>query len=162
VDDRMIEVIVGNNASGKTLYLKSNVKKCNSNSCLTNFGSKFDAEAFEYDTELVEVLDMNCDAFSVYVKGNVLVFDDYVYSDKLLNTLHVILRKVDFLFLDEPELGLKDYEVAAVSTVLQNIRCRECIVTTHSDIIAASFMDDLYIINDNKLEKVNYEDTDCI
>lgn len=159
----MVKAIVGKNAVGKTMYIKheyinlvNNGKIVSTNLCSSDEpDTVIDVDICSRINLVAEVLQLKI------VEGSkTVVFDYSEVSDVFANLVRLIAHKVDCVILDDPEMGLEDYEISALAGILAC--CDNLHITTHSDILALQFEDDLYNVVNGELVKVNNEDTDCI
>jgi Fe-S cluster assembly ATPase SufC len=159
----MCKVIVGKNASGKTLYLKNYIREIkNKGSIATNMFDGVIIPKNEIDCDLVERINRHIDAFSIDCSSNSLSYVDYRLSGNFLSLLNIILHKSKYIILDEPEMGLDYKDIAVLSDVLSVVEDRELVMTTHCDVLIITFRNNLYNVVDGELVKINYGDTDGI
>jgi Fe-S cluster assembly ATPase SufC len=161
----MIKVFVGKNANGKTRYIKDILRQAFKDNKVisTNLGQGGEPKT-ELDSNLIKSINMRTDAFELQINpdGRTVSFLYCQMSEAFMHLVRLILYKVDIIILDEPELGIDELEFVHFVDILHCIDNVDIMMTTHSDILASQFEDDLYNIVNGELVKVTYEDTDCM
>lgn len=158
----MLKILIGKNSVGKTVLLKKQMDACNS-----SFASNIDdaSKMFistEYiDKDRVDLLRSLLVAEKVRVTEGSLVCENGAYEvgSKFMFIISLLCVNSEYVFLDEPELGLTREEenllTSFIRILLSNVRVN-IVITTHSEaIVNTMFGDCVYEVtldNGNLLE----------
>ncbi len=137
----MITIIVGNNAIGKSAYLKNKVKNRVSitenviyNS--TEFETVLKNRTYNYDRieELLEVLD--AEEIIDNVRELTALNSEIELTGSFRDIVTVICREGDELYLDEPEFGLSDIEISYLVRFIYRIldTFKHIEIVTHAEL----------------------------
>jgi len=161
----MTKFIVGNNAAGKTLFLKERI-----NNIIRNYNVI--SNCTETLIDRTKVLDTNvafceyvCDAFEA--DEYTLFKDEFVLSGNrpecssdIWKLLFLLSRDAKYMYLDEPEFGLTQDELKYIVCAL-NYLCKtldEVYIVTYCEDIIMSVHEALFFCIDNgKLKQVSRE-----
>lgn len=160
----MIKFIIGNNASGKTLYLDRYLDKClnEGKEVLTNLRFGYKSEK-EFNAERMDMLGeiLNCNVFSV--DNKMLHFDvpPKGLSDEFVKIITLLCRDCSLACIDEPEQGLEPEEVYQFTAFLNYIgdTYDELIIVTHSEVLIQTVAECEYFtpVTDETNKQVNLE-----
>jgi predicted ATPase len=161
----MNKVLVGKNASGKTMYIRNLLKElmdAEQYSFCTNIDG-YISSIDEVDNDFVKEINLRIDDFDIKIdeSGKGICLNDYSLSDTLANLIKTVVHKVDYVILDEPEVGISEHELMILADILSYCSA-EVIMTTHSDILANQYSDELYSEINGELVSIEYENTDCV
>ena len=131
----MINLIIGNNAIGKTAYLNILIKKYGIDNITTNLRSDTYFQYIKYNEERVQILQTLLSANKI--EHNLTYLDiknpDRVLTLNFLKLVTTICRDRDILILDDPEKDLTYMEKNFLLTFLDNISTTfsEMFISTH-------------------------------
>lgn len=137
----MLEIIIGQNASGKTLYLynciKAELEKNN-----TDFASNLNQLSYEdlkFNKKRIEILyDLIDTAEEIITNNKILsIKAEENFSKAFLEIMSILCKDVSTLFLDEPEQGLSRREIDILCTFIEraNRTYKRVVIVTHCDLI---------------------------
>lgn len=113
----MIKLIIGQNASGKTLYLnnliQSRLEKTGKIDFVTNTVRNITFINKEYNKERLEILEelILADEISTSSSENISPIGNPIrLSNRFLYLMTILCKDVKSAYLDEPEQGLSEYE----------------------------------------------------
>lgn len=160
----MITILTGNNASGKTKFLRKKYNEVKDKKVLVNFDVYQNNKKYNIEDATVDEINWRVDFLQVRVVENeIRLEDNNSKSEDLRSLVDMITRDIDYLILDEPESGLTRKEEGWLLELMYCIPSKMSVfVSTHSDMICSGFTDSLFVIQNDELKKVDYEDTDCI
>ncbi|MBR1455147.1 MAG: hypothetical protein IJ593_10995 [Lachnospiraceae bacterium] len=158
----MLNVIIGHNGAGKTLYLRNIQDKLIINSSVT---SNLDGiiQPSEFNKQIVGLIESD-DIWHKYFEDAQIVFagsqyvtyeEGFTYTDKVMNLLKIISKKADYCLLDEPDSGLTNREEGIFADLLMMVydKFKEVYVVSHSGTMynLEAFIDDdvKYLLVDN-------------
>lgn len=139
-----LKVIIGENASGKTLYLDNKIRHKTDVENSIDFVTNLDRDNYfrnlEYDDDKLEILedvtyadrvDKSCEVIQ-------LVDCDIKLSQRFIYLATILCKKVSNAYIDEPEKGLSTREKYILGTFLNNIKDKfdDFVIVTHNEIIA--------------------------
>ena len=138
----MIKFIIGENASGKTLYLNNCVKEdLNSNEDIefvTNLKDTFYQDV-DYDQRKIDILEEISHSESIDKSNEILALigNPVKLSKEFLQLVTILCKKCKRAYIDEPEQGLSEYEINLLASFLQytNKIFEEVVVVTHSELL---------------------------
>lgn len=113
----MLNVIYGENASGKTTALRRIASRYDLSQIATNFIPvtkllPYDLERVHFIEELFWYVEF------VTTNSNRLIEVESEFSEELLSILTILCRDVENIFIDEPELGIYGSELYILYNVL--------------------------------------------
>jgi hypothetical protein len=161
----MINIIVGDNAIGKTLILYDKEKMPNT---ISNMSVLSNTEYLVYDIERAKKISHLLGCGDV-VYGNKVSFETTcVYgikelmSDSMKQLLRLCSTKGDKLVLDEPDVGLTDKETATLAFMLGSElfakEFKEIWITTHNSFLLNIEECNFYTITDKNLTSISREE----
>lgn len=130
----MNHIIIGANASGKTLYLKNLVK--GRNGVVSNLLNEKFLYRFSVSQERVNRLISELDLDSLIVTtGVAMAIGDIKFSIDFLKVLYLLCLDADVLALDEPDLSLGYVEQSFLLTALFAVQMtyKDMYITSHDD-----------------------------
>ncbi len=167
----MINFIIGENASGKTLKLKEILDKHGEINCATNIGEN-DIVVRKIDYERVESLNLKMPFETVVVGDSVSPVaiderDTYSYStdEDLRTLLNALCSKKDYLIYDEPESGIHSCMHGFVFTALSICSgyFKECWITTNCETATVMSGARFWVVDrDQTLREVDWEEANEI
>lgn len=138
----MLEIIIGQNASGKTLYLYNCIKEeldKNNTDFITNL-NLLSAERAGFNEERIEILyDIIDTADEIITSNKILnIKADENFSKAFLEIMTLFCKDKSTLFLDEPEQGLSNRELYILANFLDKAEetYKRIVITTHSELLA--------------------------
>lgn len=134
----MITLIVGQNAIGKSIYLKNKAKRESLNSeVLCNFIDGSYLRNVKYNKDRLEELKDLLDTDIIIENKDRLGIETDVMSigNDFENILTIICKDYDKLYMDEPEFGLSYREIGRLIAFLTRIEdtFKEIVMVTHSE-----------------------------
>lgn len=152
----MLEIIIGQNASGKTLYLynciKAEIEKGN-----IDFASnlnKLSYEDLEFNTERIEILYDVIDTAEEIIETNEVlnIKADEKFSKAFLEIISILCKDASTFFLDEPEQGLSRRELDILCTFLERAdrTYKRIVIVTHCDLFIQCENIKIYSVQMNK------------
>lgn len=131
----MLNVIYGENASGKTKALEDLVFACDSSQIATNVVPI--VIQIPYDMERVHFIE-KCFGYLEFNTTNInrLIEVESELSDELLNILTILCRDVNNIFIDEPEFGIYGSELYILYNIfsLLSEKVENIWIVTHEDL----------------------------
>lgn len=130
----MNHIIIGENASGKTLYLKNLIKGMNG--VVSNLLNEKLMYRLPVSQERVDRLIFELDLDSLTVAtGVAMAIGDVVFSVDFLKVLYLLCLEADVLVLDEPDLPLGYVEQSFLLSALFAVQMtyRDIYITSHND-----------------------------
>lgn len=161
----MITLIVGQNAVGKSAYLKERVKAeaAGRNDILSNLFENQFLEHIPYEKERIDELKELLDTQDVVENQGILGIhtEELNISKSFAELVTLMCRKGKVLFLDEPEYGLEYKEIGFLVAFLSRIESTfETIeIVTHSEIMLGLINKKVKTVAFN-YDKGKYEITD--
>ena len=136
----MIKLIIGQNAIGKSVYIKNAANEAlkKEDSVLSNIWNSKYLKNRAYNDERIEVLYDILDAEEVIENTECLAVKggQIMVGQNFANILTLICKCGDYLYLDEPEYGLNNHEigylVAFLYKILDTFKLIE--IVTHSEL----------------------------
>lgn len=165
----MLEIIIGQNASGKTLYLYNCIKAeiAKGDTDFVSNLNKLSYEDLKFNTERIEILyDVIDTAEEIITTNEVLnIKADEKFSKAFLEIISIICKDASTLFIDEPEQGLSNRELYILANFLDRAEetYKRIVITTHSELLADTEYAKAYTVkmsnktNELKLIKVPEE-----
>lgn len=137
----MIKIIIGQNASGKTLYLNncidSELMEFNTIDFVTNMKDASYNDV-SYNQERLEILESITDVERIDTSNELLALigNPIKLSKDFLQIVTLLCKECKRVYLDEPEQGLSEYEINLLVSFLQyaDNTYEEIIVVTHSEL----------------------------
>lgn len=138
----MIKFIIGENASGKTLYLDNCIEKeLVSNeeiNFVTNLRDGNYAE-WQFNQERLDILEDISDSDKVDISNQILYLSGspVKLSEEFLKLMTLLCKDCKKAYIDEPEQGLSEYEINLLASFLQYTQrtFEEIIIVTHSELL---------------------------
>lgn len=138
----MIKFIIGENASGKTLYLDTCIEKeiaSNENiQFITNL-REANYTDLKFNKARLEILEEISDVESVDTSNQILslIGSPVRLSEDFLKLMTLLCRECKKAYIDEPEQGLSEYEIYLLASFLEYTEKTfdEIIIVTHSEIL---------------------------
>lgn len=164
-----MNLIIGKNGSGKTHFLEEKLYEYaeKNRDIITNVDENTEYNGFDH--EKIRILE-NTDDFDLYfdygtinIDGNTLSISGETipdYSNSFMNILRLILRKGDYLVLDEPEYGLKNGEIKTLYFILNSLLkvFKDGYIATHCPTISYLNYDNIYLISKYNITKITEDD----
>lgn len=151
----MIQLIIGQNASGKTLYLdtiiEEKLKHADDINFVTNIGNNKYNELL-FSKKRVKILDdilMDfCDSIDTSNELITPINSEIVFSTDFLYMVTLLCKNVDEIYLDEPEQGLIEFEIKLLTNFLELIdkTYNKIVIVTHSELLVQMPYFDAYTI----------------
>lgn len=112
----MLNFLIGENASGKTRYLRDLLHNCKSDLFVTNLPDEICRSDYKTIDGIVSWLEDETTS-EIFERDGVFAFLDlpFSFSDKFNSILRLMSRDVDYMFLDEPDEGLSKQERSMLS-----------------------------------------------
>lgn len=134
----MITLIIGQNAIGKSVYLKDKLKKeISSDDILCNFIDGSYLRTKRYNSNRIEELKELLDTDNIITNKDKLGIETDVLSisTEFENILTLICKEGDRLYIDEPEFGLSYKEIGRLIAFIAIIEdtFKDIEVITHSE-----------------------------
>lgn len=128
----MLNIIYGANASGKTKVLKDLYKSKSKKEALCNIISNIYFDDIDYSSERLEKVNDNLDYQEIEI-GKVGQLVSREFSAEFLDIAKLLLKDVDYVYLDEPDIGLVNVEVETLIQMLHLLKedIKELWVVTH-------------------------------
>ncbi|MGN0375749.1 MAG: hypothetical protein ACI4EN_09655 [Butyrivibrio sp.] len=150
----MIKLVIGANASGKTLFL---------NNCIQRELDNFDVPAFatnladtlysdtEYNKKRLEKLEeIFCYADGIDTSNELIsvINNPVKLSKDFLQIITILCKDFKRMYIDEPEQGLSEYEINLLCTFLQFTAelYEQLIIVTHSEMLIQLPYYELYTV----------------
>lgn len=139
----MLNIIVGANASGKTVMLKELLDEMpDTKNVVTNIRALNSFTEIRYNQERIELLEENIDALCIIsASKSLLVCEDEEYSDSFMQAITYLCKDVNNIFLDEIDNAVPYHEMHAFAAALINIGrvVPNLWITTHEDVLMGYF-----------------------
>ena len=153
----MIILIIGQNAIGKSVYIRTKAKEALQYNAqiITNFWDKTYLKNRDYNEERVDLLRELFDADKIEKKRDRLqITSDFPISNYFNDILTAICKEGEELYLDEPEYGLYSYEIGYLVTFISRVSdtFKYIEIVTHSELFLAILEAErnTVVLNDNK------------
>lgn len=150
----MITLIIGQNAIGKSAYLRDKIKKSSTNSILTNMIPSDYLKNVEYNKERIQQLEDILDTDNIIRNQDLLGIetDEVTIGQYFTSILTLICKNGSMLYLDTPELGLSYKEIGFLVWFLCRVEdtFTEIEIVTHSEILLG--------ISNKKVRTVEYDE----
>ena len=135
----MLRLVVGQNAIGKSVYLNDQLLLNSSNVNInTNLADADFLCSRDYDDERVEHLEEVLDLCDIYLgESRIKITNCEVdVSITFEEIITIICKQGDYLYLDEPEYGLKDWEITRLFNLIIRVAdsFKEVIIVTHNEL----------------------------
>lgn len=116
----MLNIIVGPNASGKTIILEALLNTIiDAKNVVTNLRELITFTEIPYSQERIELLEDNIDALCIAPSTKHLLFcEDAEYSDNFMQAITYLCKDVDNMFLDEIDNIIPYREMHAFANAL--------------------------------------------
>lgn len=138
----MIKFIIGENASGKSLYLDNIIKADLDNHSEVEFVTntyEIKNDNIEYDKDRLSVLEDISGAEEIDTSNSLLaiVESPVKLSKEFLQLMTILCQKCKRAYLDEPEQGLSEYEINILSSFLMQAgrTYEDMVIVTHSELL---------------------------
>ena len=135
----MIRIIVGENASGKTLYLDRILEKYGLSECCTNIVDDPTLNKVEYNDKRIWHLSYVLETSDIELTDQILRIADAnaVLTPNFDRLATIICKNRDILILDEPCFGLKFAERCRLLSFLNlvNVTFKEVYIVTHNEVM---------------------------
>lgn len=161
----MLNLLVSRCASGKTRFLQDLYLKSSEKSVFNMIPYEVYEDDYINETVLRTVdRVLELDNLNIGRDNKLEMYLGEEHSSAFITLLKYIVKTQDSLFLDDPEAGLTHRERLLMAEVLNAVGSIQNVwVATHSnDICLATNANYYNVKNDGSLEKIEYEDTDCI
>ena len=110
----MINLIIGQNAIGKSTYLKKLYREIGFARCTTNlYGDLLPEDNTPFNEHRLSVVRDICDCDDVRAEGTSyvnIINSDPTFTRQFRDLVSIICRDKEYLLLDEPDLGITYYE----------------------------------------------------
>lgn len=138
----MIELIIGANASGKTLYLNNCINKELAEFSEPEFATNMVNDLYSdigYNRERIKVLEeIFCYADGIDTSNELLsiINNNIKLSKEFLQIITILCKDFNRMYIDEPEQGLSEQEINLLCTFLQFTAdtYEKIVVVTHSEL----------------------------
>lgn len=153
----MIDVIIGQNAIGKSQYLRSKVLKiAKDTNAITNIVDTQYLKNIKFNEERIDLLEDITDAYDIFTDADDILniqSDEIVTGRYFMTLVSMICKDSEYLYLDEPEYGLSSREIDYLAVFLNGVEdtFKEIEIVTHSDSLV------LQLLN-TKMYTVEYDD----
>lgn len=151
----MITLIIGQNAIGKSAYLKNRIKKSSDNGILTNIVSSEYLKNLDYNEERIQQLEDILDTDNIIRNQDLLGIetDEVTIGQYFTRILTLICKNGSILYLDEPEFDLSYKEIGFLVWFLCRVEdtFTEMEIVTHSEILLG--------IPNKKVQTVEYDES---
>jgi ABC-type branched-subunit amino acid transport system ATPase component len=158
----MIKVITGQNAVGKTLYLNKMFEDllADNKKVSYNLDKSMRYRKYDYSSSAIERLSSNLQLVDIDENGNIKELVKNL-SVSFISQIKMLLLDVEYILLDEPEMGLSSVENDNLIAALWSIRdIREIVIVSHNSDYCN--LDKLYNVSGNGLSEITYENINCI
>lgn len=167
----MIKFIIGENASGKTLYLDNCIQdELNSSeqvNFVTNLYTVNDTDV-RYNARKLEILEDISNSERVDTSNQTLyiVGSPVKLSNEFLNLIDLLCKDCKKAFIDEPEQGMSEYEINLLGSFLEVVdkEFDEIIIVTHSELLIQIPRCEIYTVKmrdtSNEVGLIKVEDGD--
>lgn len=159
----MIRLIIGNNASGKTLYLKRCIKddldKHNKVEFITNFIDNM-SDSTEYNQDRINILgEVFCYSDGIDTSNDTLgiINNNVRVSKYFLEIITLLCKDYKRMYIDEPEQGLSIYEINLLCNFLQfaDKTYENLTIVTHSEMLIQLPYYELYTVKMNESSDID-------
>ena len=138
----MIKIIIGQNASGKTLYLDNVVEEMSQGDGEIDFVTNLaDQHIFDHVPFLPDKVEILCEILQAERVDTSCVIltpveSPVVLGREFIEIITLLCKDVKAVYLDEPEQGLSEYEMSILCTLIQYFSrfFEEIIIVTHSEL----------------------------
>ena len=137
----MIRIIIGQNASGKTLYLNNCINNDLEDSDTIDFVTNLKDASYNdisYNQERLQVLEEITDVEMIDTSNELLALigSPIKLSKDFLQIVTILCKECKKVYLDEPEQGLSEYEINLLISFVQYAEStyEEIVVVTHSEL----------------------------
>lgn len=137
----MVKFIIGENASGKSLYLDNAVKEdLNNNNEIEFVTNLYETSSNNgYSQERLSILEDISNSEEIDTSNEILalVGSPVKLSKEFLHLMTILCSKCKRAYIDEPEQGLSEYEINLLASFLQyaDRTYEEVIIVTHSELL---------------------------
>ena len=148
----MVKIIVGQNNSGKSVYLENLSRSVNIERLNTNIAGVYSNSDLGYNQERVDNLDDVIECGIIYLGDNSISITDLDFrvSKAFEDIVTIVCREGDYLYLDEPEYGLNDWEIAKLMCLIARV------ADTFTDVQIVTHDETFFGILDKSVYTVQY------
>lgn len=141
-----MNIYMGLNGQGKTLYLQNYASTIPNNKIITNLEPIPGFEARELSDDRVRIISDKYNRYKIFDGNEIVIGDTSIivttadkgeYSKAYLDMVHMLIKQGDVLILDEPDMGMTVDETNKLAIIL------ELLYTTYKDIRIAMHSQDL-------------------
>lgn len=161
--------ITGNNASGKTLFVKKILDRYTAagKSVITNIG---DTNYSGYNASRIRALKRMEDYYlityygEIEISGNSLVIEtdepNVKFTQEFFNILTLLCRKGDYLIIDEPAFGLYSAEINSLVRILLELvpTYKGGVISTVCQSLYCIEPENFYLCENYKLRKISEDE----
>lgn len=155
----MLTLIIGQNAIGKSVYIKEEAKRAmqEDENVLCNFISSDYLKNIRYNQERIEILGDLLDANEIKQSAEMLFIDrDMPITKKFTEIVTLICKNGDRLFLDEPEYKLHDREIGMLVAFIYRVAdtFKQIEIVTHSELFLGILSAEIKTVKKDKYRYV--------